>query len=64
MNDYVVDVLINSYSPLIEEIYDQMTGRNVIFELNDRFHLFKFQSFMLEFARLQAYAEHDRAKRE
>jgi hypothetical protein len=64
MHNYVFDVLVNSYSPLVEEIYDQMTGRNAILELNDRFHLFKLQSFMLEFARLQAYTEHDKAKKE
>jgi hypothetical protein len=64
MHDYVVDMLTNSYSPLVEETYEQITGRNALIEINDRYHLFKLQNFMLEFARLSAYQEHEKAKKD
>jgi len=41
LHDYTVDMLTNTYSPLIEEVYEQMTSRNAILEIHDRYHFYK-----------------------
>jgi hypothetical protein len=41
-----------------------VTGRHALLEVNDRYHLLKYQTFMLEFARLRAQFEQKSAEKE
>jgi hypothetical protein len=51
-------MLENSYNSLVEELFQQMMQDNSLLEDSDVYHFFKLQTFMLEFCRLKAQAEH------
>lgn len=48
-------MLQNSYCSLIEELYSQILVSNAELEDDDRYHLLKFQTFIMQVCRLQAY---------
>ena len=47
-------MLTNSYVPLIEELFAQISVPNALIEDDDRYYLIKLQTFVLEVCRLQA----------
>jgi hypothetical protein len=60
---YLDECLDVCYTPLIEELYQQITPEHAILEENDRFYFIKMQTFAMEVVRLQAGREHREAQR-
>lgn len=63
----MIDILDNTYNPLINEIFAQIqkgvqngSGKDEIF---DKFHFFKLSSFMIQIQRMKAYDEHNALKK-
>lgn len=57
LHAHLVDMIENTYNPLCEELYEQMTPSQALIMENDVFHFFKLQSFVLEFCRMRASKE-------
>jgi len=60
LNNYLVDMITNSYAPLVEELFNQMLPEQALLEESDCFHFFKLQTFMLQVCRIKAQMEHRR----
>lgn len=42
VKDYLYDVIENSYNPLMEQLFEDISKNKVAVEENDSFHMFKF----------------------
>ena len=64
LKSYLLDLLEHSFSPLIEQIFSELTRGSERIEELDKFHFFKISTFMVQICRLRAYEDHRLRKKE
>jgi hypothetical protein len=67
LRNYLDDILENTYNPLVNEVFRQISpnsGTEFTKAEFDNFHFFKFSSFMIDVQRMKAYEAHQKQQKE
>lgn len=54
MKGYLIDLLLHAYTPLVDQVFSEISKNSEMVEELDRYHYFYLSTFMIKVCRLKA----------